>query len=148
VKVTWYDGTENKPPQPSELPEGKVLESCGKVIRSKDTVFKGGTHSAVLRIIPEEEMRDRAKDLPSYSQKNSDHYLNFIRSVLGEEKTRSPFRVSGPLSQVFSLGVISQRLGGTIDFDRATGKITNSETANALLAGPPPRTGWEQFYKL
>lgn len=148
VKVTWYDGQNNKPPHPSELPEGKRLEACGKIIRGKDLAFKGGTHGSVLRVIPEEKMREMGKDLPRVSGKNSNHYLNFIRSIQGEEKTRSPFRVAAPLTQVFNLGVISQRLGGSFTFDRAAGTITDNDVAKGLLTGPPPRKGWEEFYRI
>jgi hypothetical protein len=46
------------------------------------------------------------------------------------------------------LGCIAQRLGTKLVFDRATKQITNNKVANELLVGPPPRQGWEQFYKL
>jgi len=45
------------------------------------------------------------------------------------------------------LGVIAQRLGGILKFDRMTGRITNNRTADALLH-PPPRKGWEGYYRL
>ncbi|MFC3336856.1 hypothetical protein [Flavobacterium palustre] len=69
-------------------------------------------------------------------------------SCLGKEKTRSPFEIFGPLSQVFSLGVIAQRLNTPLKFDRNTKTITNNPFANALLTDVPPRKGWEEFYKL
>ena len=78
----------------------------------------------------------------------SNHYLNFVLGVKGEEETRSPFRVSGPLCQMFCLGMIAQRLGGTLEFDRDQEIITNNEKANAMLVGPPPRSEWTEFYKL
>ena len=148
VEITWYDGVNNLPPRPAELEEGRKIEANGKIIHSKDLVFKGGTHSDTLRIVPESKMKDMADKLPKITGKNSDHYKNFILSVKGEEKTRSPFEVSGPLSQVFLLGVIAQRLGGELVFDRTKKQITNNKLANDLLVGPPPRKGWEQFYKL
>ena len=88
-----------------------------------------------------------ADSLPEYG-KGSNHHLNFIRGVKGEEQTRSSFDISGPLSQMFCLGVIAQRLGGELVFDRETKQITNNKAANDLLVGPPPRKGWEQFYTL
>ncbi len=148
VAISWYDGVKNLPPHPAELAADKKLEKNGKIIYSKDLVFKGGTHSDALRIIPEEKMKDLGDKLPRITGKNSDHYANFILSVLGKEKTRSPFDVSAPLTQVFCLGVIAQRLGGELAFNRETQQITNNATANQLLLGPPPRKGWEQFYKL
>ena len=145
--VTWYDGVKNKPPRPEELKEGRNVPTCGKVIYGEGNTFMGGSHGSPLRIIPEEKMKEVGKDLPKVAS-GSDHFLNFVLGVKGEEKTRSSFDVSGPLSQVFCLGVIAQRLGGELEFDRKTEQITNNKLANDLLVGPPPRKGWEEFYKL
>ena len=147
-EVTWYDGTKNKPPRPDELEDNRKLESCGKVIYGKDHVFKGTTHGATLRILPEQKMKDLAADLPKITGKHSGHHLNWIKAVKGEEKTRSTFQVSAPLSQVFCLGVIAQRVGGELAFDAQKQEITNNKVANALLKGPPPRKGWEQYFKM
>lgn len=148
VEITWYDGVNNLPPRPAELEEGKKIEANGKIIYSKDLVFKGTSHGDPLRIIPESKMKDLGDKLPRITGKNSDHYLNFILGVQGKEETRSPFEISGPLAQVFNLGVIAQRLGGELVFDREKMQITNNAVANQLLIGPPPRPGWEQYYKL
>ena len=145
--VFWYDGVHNKPTPPPEFGDRK-LRANGKFIYSKELVFEGGTHSDTLRIIPETKMREMAPSLPKVPGKHSDHYRNFLLACKGEEQTRSPFDVSGPLTQVFLLGVIAQRLGGTLKFDPATKQITNNPEANALLVGHKPRPGWESFYKL
>jgi hypothetical protein len=67
---------------------------------------------------------------------------------MGLEKTRSPFAIAGPLSQVFTLGVMAQKLNTKLLFDRNTKQITNNKLANQLLVGAPPRKGWEQYYKV
>ena len=115
---------------------------------SKDLVFKGDTHGDMLRIIPETKMRAMVKDLPKVTGRHSSHHENFLLAVKGLEKTRSPFSVAGPLTQVFLLGVIAQRLGGKFSFDRKTKQITDNKIANQLLVGPPARKGWEQYYTL
>jgi predicted dehydrogenase len=148
LDITWYDGVENFSPRPDELDEGRKMDACGKIIYSDDFVFKGGTHGDTLRIIPEAKMKEAAPNLPKIEGKHSNHSSNFILACKGEEKTRSSFDVSGPLTQVFLLGVIAQRLGGTLKFDRETKQITNNKIANQLLVGPPPRKDWEQYYKL
>ena len=51
-------------------------------------------------------------------------------------------------SQVFCLGVIAQRLNADLFFDTRNKVFTNNEFANAMLAGLPPRKGWDEFYKL
>lgn len=65
-----------------------------------------------------------------------------------KEKVRSPFSVSGPLSQVFCLGVISQWMGEKLVFDRDTKQIVNNPLANQLLWGAVPRDGWADYYKI
>lgn len=148
MDITWYDGIDNHPPRPKQLEEKRRLEACGKIIYSKDLTFKGGTHGDTLRIIPETKMKEMRKKLPKVTYRNSNHHKNFLLAAKGLEKTRSPFCISGPLTQVFLLGVIAQRLGGKFNFDRKTKQITDNKIANQLLVGPPPRKGWEQYYKL
>ncbi len=148
MDISWYDGVENLPPRPKQLNEKRKIPKCGKVIYSDDLAFMGGSHSDTLRIIPETKMREKISELPKITGSHSDHAMNFMLACKGQEKTRSSFNVSGPLTQVFLLGVIAQRLGGKLIFDRKTKQITNNKLANQLLVGPPPRKGWEEFYKL
>ena len=117
------------------------------MLYSKELTFKGGSHGSPLQIVPREKYKDMRDQLPKFSQKNSNHYANFLLACKGEEAARSPFSVSGPLTQVFNLGVLSQRFGGELDFDIHKKQITNNKVANALL-DPAPRKGWEAFYAL
>ena len=163
MNITWYDGVNNMPTLPSgyggsqldpnipivagaKLQEAKL--NPGKIIYSDDLIFKGGTHGSTLSIIPSDKAKEMESNLPKVPVSTSNHFANYLLSCLGKEKTRSPFEIFGPLSQVFSLGVIAQRLNTPIQFDRNTKTITNNPFANALLTDVPPRKGWEEFYKL
>ncbi len=163
VEITWYDGVNNIPQVPegygvSELDpnippasNGKIQPAKlnpGKIIYSKDLTFKGGSHGSTLSIIPEEKAKDMASKLPEVPKSPSNHYANFLLACQGKEKTRSPFEVAGPLSQVFNLGVLAQQLNTKLLFDRKAKRITNHKLANELLTGTRPRKGWEEFYKL
>lgn len=163
VDVTWYDGLDNLPPIPDGYgvsgldpsippPSTGKLEPAklnpGKIIYSKDLIFKGGSHASTLSIIPEEKAKQLAPKLPEVPVTPSNHFANFFRACKGIEKARSPFSVSGPLSQVFCLGVIAQRLNTNIEFDPVSKRITNNSFADALLVGPPPQRGWEEYFKL
>lgn len=163
VDVTWYDGIDNLPPLPAGYGVSAVTEGVpstnqgeavpsnlnpGKIIYSRDLTFKGGSHGSTLSIIPDEKAREMAGKLPEVPESPSNHFENFLLSCQGLEKTRSPFEIHGPLSQVFSLGVIAQRLNARLFFDSRTGTITNNAFANAMLVGEPPRKGWEEFYRL
>ncbi|WP_026475247.1 Gfo/Idh/MocA family oxidoreductase [Alkaliflexus imshenetskii] len=161
--ITWYDGVDNIPslpegfgnaeldpniPPPSNGAIQPIKLNPGKEIYSKDLIFAGGTHGSTLSIVSEEMAKEMESKLPEVPQSPSNHYANFLKAVKGEEVARSPFEVSGPLSQVFSLGVLAQQLNVKLTFDRDKKQIVNNELANKLLVGAPPRKGWEEFYKL
>ncbi len=163
VVITWYDGVDNIPSVPegygvSELDPnippvggGKIQPAKlnpGKEIYSKDLIFKGGSHGSTLSIIPEAKAKEMEKKLPVVPKSPSNHFANFLLSCQGKEKTRSPFEIAGPLSQVFCLGVAAQRLNRKIVFDRKTKQVVNDPIADAFLAGAPPRKGWEHFYEI
>ncbi len=163
VTITWYDGMNNIPQVPEgygtldvdpNIPppsNGKVQPAklgAGKIIYSKELMFKGGSHGSTLSIIPEEKAKDLASKLPEVPKSPSNHFANFLLACKGEEKCRSSFDIAGPLSQVFTLGTMAQQLNTKILFDREKKVVTNNSLANQMLAGKPPRKGWEEFYKL
>jgi predicted dehydrogenase len=163
VDITWYDGVNNIPAVPAgygtsdidpNIPPvagGKLQPSKlnpGKIIYSKELTFKGGSHGSTLSIIPKEAAKALASRLPDVPKSPSNHFANFLLACMEEEKTRSPFEIHGPLSQVFSLGVMAQRLNTKLLFDRRTRRITNTAFADAMLTQIPPRKNWEQYYQL
>src|SRR5690606_38778120 len=162
-EINWCDGVDKLPPLPtgypasgldpnSPPPSTRTLEPAtldpGKIISSNDETVKAGSHASTLKIIPEDKAKDLANKLPQVPATPSNHFANFLKACKGEEKARSNFAVSAPLSQVFCLGVIAQRLNSKIEFDSNRKEITNNKFANALLVGPPPAKGWEDFYKV
>ena len=161
--ITWYDGTDNLPPVPEgygnveldpSIPPpstGKIIPAKlnpGKIIYSKDLTFKGASHGSTLSIIPAEKALEMQSRLPEVPASPSNHFANFLLACKGLEKTRSPFEIAGPLSQVFCLGVLAQQLNTKLIFDRNTKQITNNPLANELLVGASPRRKWREFYKL
>ena len=108
--VTWYDGVDNLPPLPegygeSELAAGipasnqgeynKQKLNPGKIIYSRDLIFKGASHGSTLSIIPKEKAEAMKDKLPVVPKSPSNHYVNFLRACQGIEKTRSPFEIAG-----------------------------------------------------
>ncbi len=163
VEIKWYDGLDNQPPLPENygvsiidpnIPppaDGtKFTENLkpGKIIYSKDLIFKGGSHGSTLTMLPSDKAQAWQSKLPSVAESPSNHFENFLKGCKGEEKCRSSFNIAGPLSQVFSLGVMAQRLNTKLSFDRETRQITNNPLANFLLQGAAPRKGWEEFYTI
>ena len=162
LELEWYDGFNNQPKLPDfygepvrakDIPpptSGNINTKRypGKIIYSKELTFKGGSHSAPLVIIPAEKAKEMESKLPFVPETPSNHYANFLKACKGEEKCRSSFEVAGPLCQVMALGVLAQRLNTKLVFDKDKKQITSSKIGNELLVGPPPRKGWEQFYKM
>ncbi len=161
--ITWYDGLDNLPSVPegygnvvldSNIPppsNGQILPAKlnpGKIIYSKELTFKGGTHGSTLSIIPDEKAKEMASKLPIVPESSSNHFANFLLACKGQEKTRSPFEIAGPLTQVFCLGVLAQQLNTKLIFDRNSKQITNNSQANQLLIGAEPRKDWKQYYML
>lgn len=162
LELTWYDGQNNLPPLPDNLGEsitdsdipppstGKAENKSrppGKVIYGEDLTFKGGSHGSSLQILGS-KAEDMKSKLPKVPKSPSNHFKNFLLACQGKEKCRSPFAVAGPLCQAMSVGIIAQRVNAKLTFDPVTKQITNHKMANEMLAGPPPRKDWEQFYKL
>ncbi len=161
--LEWYEGVKNLPRLPkghksaawdASIPQagGSSGSAKSKSLNpgkffelSNGDVWFGGSHSSQL----DKAGVDR-KDLPKWRKNGSNHYANFLLSVMGKEKTRSPFSVTGPLSEVFCLGCIAQRLNRGFKFDPATKQIVGDAEANALLKGSKgtPRKGWEEFYRV
>jgi hypothetical protein len=162
LDITWYDGFNNQPALPEFFGEYVRAKNIppptagnintkrypGKVIYSKDLIFKGGSHGSPLEIIPEAKAKEIEASLPIVPVSPSNHFANFLKACKGEEKCRSSFDIAGPLCQVMALGVLAQQLNTRLIFDSKTKQITNNKMGNQLLVGPPPRKEWEQFYKM
>jgi len=112
-----------------------------------DFVVKRGHHTDPATLWPLAQCKEHA-DALRVPQVSGDHMTSFLQACMGEGQTTSPFGVSGPLSQVLLLGTICQYLNPAeaLEFDPTTKRFTNSEAANKLLDGPPPRKGWEELY--
>ncbi|MBR1920901.1 MAG: Gfo/Idh/MocA family oxidoreductase [Kiritimatiellae bacterium] len=159
VTVEWYEGLDNKPPLPegfryadnkglfpaSSANDGLVdppLKPGKEIYLADGTVWQGLSHAATL-------VRCGAQDeaAPAFEKAHNDHWRNFLLAVKGEEEAKSPFSVAAPLSQVFCLGVIAQRLNRGFRFDPVRKTAVGDAEVDMLLRGPAPRKGWEDYYR-
>lgn len=152
-RLVWHDGAGNFPEEPKGVTDAKWRRGqYGAELHTADgRTFARTSHGAPLQLIAggDASAPETKRAMRDYPRKKSDHYLNFLRAVRGEERANSGFAVGGPLSQAMALGAIAQRLGEkTLEFDPEARRFTNSERANALLAGPPVRKGWEAYEKM
>ena len=161
IDLEWYEGVKNLPKLPKghksqgwnpDIPtaKGSTAKDASKLVPGKffclsdGTAWQGGSHSS-----PISRCGDGGK-VPAYPKPGSNHYANFLLAVMGREETRSPFSVTAPLSEVFCLGCIAQRLNRGFKFDPVAKRVVGDAEADALLKGSKgtPRKGWEEFYRV
>ena len=145
--VFWSDGDDSVIPKLDQEKYGPVkLVGKGKLLYGKDMAFLGGSHSETTRVIPQSKQAELGQKL-KVKGRTPNHFQSFVKACMGQGKTWSPFSISGELSQVLMLGCITQYLNTSLKFDREKKQFIGNDEANTLLA-PPPRKGWEQFYKM
>ena len=135
----------------TKRPDGKEdkprLGHVGTFLHRKqgDYGILGSSHGNSLSVYPNAKRAEFGAKLKGKSP--GSHYGSFVKACRGEGKTWSPFSVSGELTQVLLIGVVCQYLNTELDFDPKTKRFTNSDAGNALLDGPKPRKGYEDYYK-
>ena len=161
LTIEWWEGVTNRPDVPKgfvykgwdgSIPKSgnqsyddvktKELRPGREIYMADGTVWQGCSHADPMFRVGQTD-----KEAPAYTAPVEDHYANFLRAVKGETETNSPFRVAGPLSQVFTLGCIAQRLNRSLKFDPVAKRFVGDDDANRLLDGPAPRKGWEEYFK-
>ena len=158
ITLEWWEGLHNQPQPPggfrydsneglfpaSTANDGLVdprLKPGKEIYQADGTIWQGLSHSSTLRRVGEKGPRT------DFERAHNDHYRNFLLAVLGEEEPKSPFSVSARLSQVFCLGVAAQRLNRSFTIDPANPMSDLDKEVAALLRGPAPRKGWEEYYR-
>ncbi|MBI5863355.1 MAG: Gfo/Idh/MocA family oxidoreductase [Planctomycetes bacterium] len=142
VKVTWYDGL--CAPRPPELEMGRKMGDSmgGAVFRGTKGVLMCGTYGGSPRLLPESRMREYKRPAPTLPRIPVSHEQNWAQSCKSRQPASAPFDYSGPLTEICQLGNIAKRVPGTLEWDAANMKITNSPEADALVR-PPYREGWK-----
>jgi hypothetical protein len=146
VDLFWYDGS-MRPPTPPEVEEdNKELESEGMMFVGDKGKILGGFRCENPRIIPERRARELGKSTPAASERGrgrGGRDAVWVKTFQGGGPSYGDFTLGGPISDAFTLGAISLRLGGKrLVWDAASAKITNVPAANKYLTREY-RKGWE-----
>jgi predicted dehydrogenase len=145
ITMSWYDGG-LMPPTPRGMPISRKMEAEGGVLFIGDKgMLIHDTYGEKPTLIGEEAVARGAaipQSIPRIGGSIGGHEMNWIRAIRGEEKVSSPFEISAPLTETMLLGIVALRADQPIEYDGATGRITNAEGANELL-GRRYRKGWE-----
>jgi predicted dehydrogenase len=141
VTVKWYQGGD-MPKTPMECIDLNKI-GHGVLFRGTDGYLLADFESRVL--IPHGSRADM-----TYYQPRAEADLipamghfqkEWTKACKGDLKTSCDFEYSGNMIEQLLLGLVAYRHGGKLDYDGATGKITNSDEANQLL-GRTYRDGW------
>ena len=89
-------------------------------------------------------------DMSYYHRRDKDEMIpdlghfqgEWINAAKGDLKTSCDFTYSGNAIETMLLGLVAYRVGEKIEYDSATGRVTNNAKADALLSRKY-RPGWK-----
>ena len=143
VKVVWYDGFGGnpdapRPPRPKDLEADRAfdIQDSGMVLYgSKGTLLSQGSIPQSPRLIPEEKMREFAKNKPlkTLPRAPKGHYQEWISACKGGPPTGATFDYAGPLSEMVLMGNLAIRTGKRVEWDAEQMVCTNIAEANRFV---------------
>ncbi len=144
VTMTWYDGG-LMPPTPDAMPATARMNPDGGVLYVGEAGMLMHNTYGEKPVLIGDGVAARAAavpvSLPRILGGRDGHEMNWIRAIRGEEAISSPFAVAVPLNETMILGMVALRADQPIDYDGASGRITNVPDANRFL-DREYRKGW------
>ena len=154
VKLTWYEGAKDGKrnlPSTDLFPAGFNPSDSGSLfVGSKGKLYSPSDYGSDQVLWPESEFagyKDPEKSLPRIEGEHGqddNHKKEWIEAIRAGKPSiaLSNFDYASNLTESMLLGNVAVRSGEAIDYDPATGRITNSSTASQYLK-PYFRKGWE-----
>jgi len=141
IRVHWYQGGA-MPKSPKDYIDLKKIGHGAMFKGSNGFVIADFDSRVILPYGKEADMtyyKPRSKDklIPPLGHFQEE----WTRACKGDLKTSCDFDYSGTLIEMMLLGLVAYRLGKKLDYDGATGRITNSAEGNDLLSRKY-RPGW------
>jgi predicted dehydrogenase len=140
VRLTWYDGGHS----PKLLRQSLNAENLKHwrngvlFVGSKGMLLADYTKHLLL---PEKSFANFHAPTPTIPD-SIGHHEEWIQACKTGSPTSCNFDYSGPLAETVLLGIVAYRSGKKLDYDGATGQITNTTAANQYLTREY-RKGWE-----
>jgi predicted dehydrogenase len=135
VKLHWYQGALEKPPQFKEgkLPKKKdgspdFMSGCLFVGDKGWLVADYGRHL----LLPEEQFKD-FKQPPETLPRVKSHHAEWVEAARSGKKSMADFAYSGPLTEANHLASIAYRVGKKLEWDAKALRATNAPEADALI---------------
>ena len=114
--------------------------SNGSLFVGDKGLITTGTYGEYTRLIPVEKMRDY-KFPPEFLTRSPGHYRDWIRACEGGDPACSNFSVAASFAEWITLGALSLRFEGKLEWDSVNMRVTNRPEANEYLS-PTFRKGW------
>jgi predicted dehydrogenase len=150
VKFVWYEGQEKgkkKLPPDSLLYGEKPSDSGSLLVGEKGILYSPNDYGAAFKFLGKnaEELQAAADAVPVTLARNGERDLGmkkeWVAGIKGGPAPFSNFQYAGTLTESILLGNVAIRSGKKLNYDPATGTITNDSEANLLL-NPAYRQGW------
>ncbi|MEX0716724.1 MAG: Gfo/Idh/MocA family oxidoreductase [Planctomycetaceae bacterium] len=129
-KMVWYDGS--RKPDPALLQGAKMTASGALLIGDAGTLYAPGDYAERYQLLPGDKFAEFKKPEPSLPR-SPGHFREFGIACRGGEKAMSNFDYAGRLTATQLLGNVALRVGGKIEWDAKSRKITNAPEANQFL---------------
>lgn len=142
ITLRWFDGT-LQPPLP--VPGFKLSPSGGSIFYGSKGIMGVTSHSASVRLIPEQRMIEMGPSLPARTLPRvlGGPFKEWTDAIRGGPPCGSTFDYSAPLTELVLLGVAAQRARMRLEWDASAARVTNHASANTLIGpGYDYRAGW------
>jgi hypothetical protein len=146
LDLFWYDGS-IKPQVPEEIEaeNGELAAEGMLFVGDKGRILAGfrGEQPRVLGTAKAKADPATESSQTSPGRSRASAVASWVAACKGGKPTYGDFLLGGPISDAFTLGAVSLRMGGKkLLFDAAGAKVTNAPEANRYLTREY-RAGWE-----
>jgi predicted dehydrogenase len=143
VTLTWHEGGI----KPENRPEWGLKELPGSgmiMVGDKVSLMTGGRPNDPKLLLPEAEWQNFTKNMPAETipRIEGGPQEEWLAAIKGGPMPGSNFEYSARLTEMASLGVLSQRFNTRIEYDSANMKVTNHPDFDVFIK-EPVRKGWE-----
>jgi predicted dehydrogenase len=157
VKLTWYEGARDGKrhlPSPDLFHGKKPTDSGSLLVGEKGSIFSPSDYGGEQVLLgveseekPSEPESERKREPESEKKRPADpdpaHKAEWVRAIReGDPKIAwSNFDYAGTLTEALLLGNVAVRVGRPIEYDAASGRVTNLSEADRFVR-PAFREGW------
>ena len=119
-----------------------LLPYAGCLILGSQGVLATTSHNTEVKLLPKQKFAGVEQSRPLTLPASPGHYREWIEACRGGPLPMSNFEYAAPFAEFLAVGSLSTRFPGeTIEFDPATGRITNHPRAAEFLSYEY-RKGW------